>query len=354
VVKDIQTTIKLPAGPDPGIDDDPLTLPDLIGGPQAATGAVRGVGLDGVPDTADDVAALGPAEQGQTEFVVRGEVEGYHRIDFDIKATLDGLPVGPVAVKGKATGGVLVQNPFFNMTFTVPSVARRNELFKLFVTVNNIGKGVANDVSVNLDASRMSGVDLVGEGSKRIATIPPGDSKVVEFDFRSQKTGKVVATYLRFDAGAGVNVTGNLNFTLGVGERNVPHSPDTLVLPSPVDQLPPVVVEAAMRVLGHAWSVANASPGTLPRGVTRTSPAVVTQKALALAEAGLRLSLGEAQDDALRDLVFDLFGHGEEPLDPGWDQAVRETEGGRELVLALGSELAAPVASAGGVVPYER
>ena len=36
---------------------------------------------------------------------------------------------------------MLVRNPYFDMTFTVPSVVRAGEPFKLFVTVNNIGQG---------------------------------------------------------------------------------------------------------------------------------------------------------------------------------------------------------------------
>ena len=43
-----------------------------------------------------------------------------------------------------------------------------------------------------------------------------------------------------------------------VGERGVPLSPDTLVLPAAVDALPASVLEAAMRVLGQGWSIANA------------------------------------------------------------------------------------------------
>ena len=70
----------------------------------------------------------------------------------------------------------------------------------------------------------------------------------------------MVATYLRFDAqpGSGPAPTGTLLFHVGVGERGVPLSPDTLSLPTAVDDLPPDVVRAAMRVLGQAWSIANA------------------------------------------------------------------------------------------------
>src|SRR5205085_2102447 len=124
-----------------------------------------------VAGTPDDVGLLNPGDQGQAEFLLRGEKEGFHTLNFDINATLDGLPVGPVTLSGKATGGVLVRNPFFDMTFTVPSVIRRGEPFKVYATVTNIGQGIANDVGVTIDSSRLSGATLVGDSTQRIDTL---------------------------------------------------------------------------------------------------------------------------------------------------------------------------------------
>ena len=73
---------------------------------------------------------------------------------------------------------------------------------------------------------------------------------------------------INFDTQDGT--TGGLHFSLGVFANGTPMSPDTLVLPSSVDNLPTNVVDAAMRVPGQAWSVATAS-GTLPAGVIPTS-----------------------------------------------------------------------------------
>ncbi len=243
-----------------------------------------------------------------------------------------------------------MRNPYLDMTFTVPSVVRTGEPFKLFATVTNIGKGAANDLHVNLDDRAASGARLVGNASQSIDTLNPGDSRALEFDFVSELTGKVVATYLHFDTETGV--TGAMRFTLGVGERGVPLSPDTLVLPSSVGALPPSVVAATMRVLGQAWSVANAPAGTLPDGVLRTSKTVVTQKALALAEAGLRIDLGEHAPDAVRDLAPDFYGG--TPFDRGFDQLLRTTAAGHELALALGAALGGEVQIAGGPLEYER
>jgi len=350
-VRDVTGTVHLPAGADsaPGTADDPLSLPDTVRGPQSPTLPVRHVGPDGVPGTADDVAVLRPSEQGQAEFLIRGDKEGFHNLDFDINATLDGLPIGPIPIKGSAKGGVLVRNPFFNMTFTIPSVVRKGEAFSIFATVTNIGQSVANDLYVTLDASRTSGATPVGDQTKRIPTLRPRDAQTLEFKFISQKTGQTFATYLNLDTSQG---GGNLKFSLGVGERGVALSPDTLVLPTVVDALPPTVVDAAMRVLGQAWSISSAPTGTLPPDVIRVSRSVATQKALALSEAGLRALLGQPARDAIRDLAFDFWGG--TPLDPGFDQLLRQTFAGQELARAIGAALTAPLASAGGVLPFGR
>jgi hypothetical protein len=351
-VHDVTGTIKLPAGADkvPGSLDDPLMLPDTTKGPQLSTLPVVAAGADGEFGTADDIVSFRPGEQGETEFLLRGEKEGFHTIDFDIAATLEGLVTGPVTVKGAGSGGVLVRNPYFDMTFTAPSIVRQGERFKLYVTVNNISQSLANDVRVTLDGARMSGAHMVGDATQSIATLQPRDSRMLEYDFVADRTGQVVATYLNLDTQNGS--TGTLKFTLAVGERGVPLSPDTLVLPTAVDHVPQTVVAAAMRVLGQAWSIANAPSGTLPKGVIRTSRPVVTQKALALAEAGLRTSLGQPVDDAVRDLLFDFYGGS--PVDAGFDQLLRTTNAGSDLSRAIGNALKQRAELAGGATRYER
>ena len=354
-VRDIKATLKLPPGADLqlGTADDPLALPQLERDgrviTQPLTADVRGIGADGEAGTGDDVGELAPAEQGQAEFLIRGEREGFHQINFDLTAQLLGLPIGPVTVKGKAAGGVLVRNPYFNVTFTVPSVVRSGERFKMRATVTNIGKGIGNDVSMTLDSSRMSGLTLRSEGTQRIATLKAGDARTLEFEFVAQRTGKVVATYLKFDTQGGA--TGQLNFTIGVGERNVPLSPDTLVLPASTDGLLPDVVDAAMRVLGQAWSVANAPGGTLPAGIIRVNGQLVVKKALALAEAGLRVTLGQSSDAAVRDLLYDFYSGA--PVDPGFDQLLRTTEAGHAFVQAVGAALSDSAMQAAGGPGYE-
>ncbi|HKY21469.1 MAG TPA: carboxypeptidase regulatory-like domain-containing protein, partial [Vicinamibacterales bacterium] len=345
-VRDVTGTIKMPVGADlsPGTVDDPLSLAETTGGPQGTTLAVRGAGADATPGSADDVDALDPGEQGQAEFLLRGDLEGFHTIDFDIAAVLDGMATGSARVTGKASGGVLVRNPYFNVTFTAPSVVRRSERFKLFATVTNIGRSLANDVSMTLDTSRMSGARLLSDPTLRTDTLKAGDARTFEFEFESERTGQVVASYLKLDTTDGS--TGNLRFTMGVGERGVPLSPDTLVLPSAVDQLPDGIVLAAMRVLGQAWSVATAPAGTLQPGVVPINKQAVIEKALALAEAGLRTTLGQPRGDAIRDLAVDFYGGVR--LDLGFDQLLRQTDAGSALASALGAEFATAASIAGG------
>ena len=336
-LREVTGKIVLPVGADtlPNTEDDPLSLADLVTGPQSPTAHVRHAGLDGAPNTPDDRDTLVPGEQGQAEFLLVGEKEGFHTFSIDIGATLDGLATGPVTLEGKASSGVLVRNPYFDLSFVVPSVVRQREQFRVFVTVTNIGQGIANDVSVTLDESRMSHARLLGDATQRIVTLMSGDSKTLEFLFESQRTGQVTTTYLHLEPSA--PHSSSLSFTLGVDERGVPLSPDTLALPVVTEKLPKDVVETAMRVLGQAWSNTNAPSGTLPAGVMRISKGTVTRRAQALAEAGLRMTLGQPKQQALRDLTLDIFGGA--TFDAAFDQLLRKTVAGRDLALALGEEL---------------
>ncbi|MBZ5508478.1 MAG: Ig-like domain-containing protein [Acidobacteriia bacterium] len=352
VVHDVNGTINLPSGDDAvaGTADDPLSLPNTKDGPEPATKTVRGVGADAKPGTADDVNILNPGDQGQAEFILRGEKEGFHQISFNIQGILEGLATGPVGVSGLAQGGVLVRNPFFDLTFAVPAIVRNGEQFKVYVTVKNLSQSIANAVNLTIDSSRLSGATLLSDPTQFINTIAGGGATTLTYVFKSRRTGQVVASYLHFDTTDGS--TGELKFTLGVGERGIPLSPDTLVLPSSVENLPQSVIDAAMLVLGEGWSIANAPNGTLPPNVIRTNKSVVTQKALALAEAGLRAGLGQPMQDALRDLLADFYGG--KPLDAGFDQLLRSTQGGQNFERAVGAALAGAVSSTGGALNFQN
>jgi len=341
VVDNISGTINLPAGPSGvvGGSDAPLALPTLTSGPEATT----------MPILLNGASTLNAGQTGQAEWTIVANSEGFYNVNFGINATLEGLPTGPISLTGSASGGLLVRNPYFNMTFVVPAVVRSGELFNVYATVTNTSQAIANNLTVAIDAASLSGVLLTSGPMPPIPTLNPGDSTTLTFQFQALVTGQVVADYLHFDTQDGT--TGTLNFTLGVYANGTPMSPDTIVLPSAVDNLPSDIVTAAMRVLGQAWSVANAPPGTLPAGVIPTSTAVVTQKALALAEAGLRQTLGEPLLNAVRDLAPDFWGGS--PVDPGFNQVLQTTPAGQNFITVLGADLAPPMIKAGGPLPYE-
>jgi hypothetical protein len=341
VVDNLSGTINLPAGPSGvvGGSDEPLGLPTLTSGPEAAT----------MPILLNGASTLNAGQTGQAAWTIVANSEGFYTVNFGINATLEGLPTGPVNLIGSASGGLLVRNPYFNMTFAVPAVVRSQELFNVYATVTNTSQAIANNLTVAIDAASLSGVTLVSPPQPPIPTLNPGDSVTLTYQFQALVTGQVVADYLHFDTQNGT--TGTLNFTLGVYANGTPMSPDTIVLPSAVDNLPTDIVNAAMRVLGQAWSVANAPPGTLPAGVIPTTTAVVTQKALNLSEAGLRQTLGEPLPNALRDLAPDWWGG--TPVDPGFNQVLQTTPAGQNFTAVLGADLAPTMVLAGGSVPYE-
>jgi hypothetical protein len=340
-VSNVTGTINLPAGPSGvvGGSDEPLGLTTLVTGPEPAT----------MPILLSGASTLNAGQTGEAQWSIVANSEGFYNLNFGINATLNGLPTGAVNLVGSASGGVLVRNPYFNMTFTVPAVVRSGELFNVYATVTNISQAPANNLTVAIDAASLSGALLTSGPIPPIPTLNAGDSTTLQFQFQSLTTGEVVADYLHFDTNNGT--TGTLNFTLGVYANGTPMSPDTIVLPSSVDNLPSDLVNAAMRVLGQAWSVATAPPGTLPAGVIPTTTTIVTQKALALSEAGLRQSLGESLSNAIRDLAPDWWGG--TPVDPGFNQVLQTTPAGQNFVSVLGANLAQPMADAGGPLPYE-
>ena len=309
VVRDVTGTINLPLGPDgvrgrdpdnctdpqkpeTCLNDDPLSLPDLVrdgeSTPHPETLPVTQVGPDGAPGTADDDRTLRPAEQGMADFTIRGDREGFHRLSFDIRAELLGLPVGAVRIKGRANGGVLVQNAKFKLSFVAPSVVRDGR------GVHAERRGHEHQRERRREPPHPDpprGPDLGGRASRGRVGDAARSTPSARRRRRSSSTASSRRRPARWWRATSASSDerrreGELRFKVGVGERGVPLSPDTLALPTSVTGLPPSVVRAAMRVLGHAWSVANAPSGTLPKGVVRTDRTVVTQKALALAEAG--------------------------------------------------------------------
>src|SRR5574341_1228922 len=349
-VKDLQATIILPPGDDysPAEDqdipgDDPLRMAKGANGYFPFIQAIMNPGPDGKIGTADDVSLLHPAETGQADFTIEGLKEGTHPINFEIKATLEGLPIGPVAIKGKATGAVLVRNPDFSITMGHPATVRTGEAYDLFVTVTNTSKTSANLVSTHLDKYALSGaVFAPGENAdKQIETILPGSSATVKYHLISQRTGKATAT-----AFASKDVAGRFILRMGVGELGIPLSPDTLILPY-TGSLPTGIVEAAVGLLGQAWSVATAPTGALPPDVPPIGKQTVTLRANDLSEAGLRILYGEQPVKAVEDLAFDFLGS--DNAVAGFDSLRRRSTQGLNLNAAIASVFRTEAQSVGAL-----
>ena len=338
-VNNIQAQLTLPAGPDhlastnynqPG--DDPLRFARV--GPNKIIAPVQPVarpGTDGQIGTADDVTRLTPGESGQGEFLVEGLQEGLHVMEIDLTADLEGLAAGVVKVKGKAAGSVLVRNPKFSVAFTHPRTVRADEPYDASVTILNTSISPANLVRVSLPSTALSGGVLRSPETVELGTIMPGQSATATFRIRPQRTGSVSFSNLTT---SDESTEGRFRFSMGIDERGVVLSPDTLAVPDFVNSLPTNLVQAANRVLGQALSVATA--GQLPPGVLSIPKSIITKRVLELAEAGQRLKYGDELNHVLVDLLLDWQGG--RTSNPGFDQILRTTDAGREFRETLSAE----------------
>jgi len=337
-VYNINAKLNLPPGPDqvlatayatPG--DDPLRFARI--GPDKIIKQIQQIvqpGPDGEVGTADDVPRLRPGEAGRAEFLVEGLQEGLHVMNLDLEADMDGLAAGPVKVMGKAAGAVLVRNPKFSMAFSHPRTVRVGEPYDASVTLLNTGVTPANLVHVTLNKNSISGARLEDETQQivELGTILPGQTATATFRLRSLRTGSVSFSNLTTSDDS---VVGRFRLSMGVDERGVALSPDTIAMPDFVYRLPPDLLFAANRVLGQALSIATA--GQVPPGALRVGKSTVTRRVLDLAEAGQRIQYGDPMSRVLTDLLRDWQGGRQESA--GFDQIMRETNAGREWREAL-------------------
>ena len=329
-VESVQAKLLLPPGPDrvagtfgqPG--DDPLRFARVGAAAQIFDELpVRQAGPDGRTGTDDDIDTLHPGESGQAEFLVEGLQEGLHVMDLTLKASLLGLAAGAVEVEGKAAGSVLVRNPKFSMAFSHPRTVRTGEPYEAFVTILNTSATPANLVNVSLNRNSVSGGILESDETVELGTLLPGQTATAMFRIRSQRTGAITFSNLTTSDDS---LVGRFRLRTGIDERGVALSPDTLLLPDFVDELPDELVLAAQRVLGQALSSATA--GQLPAGVIKVGKTFLKQKAVELAEAGQRVRYGESLATILPDLLLDW--QGARDFSAGWDQILRTTDAGRE------------------------
>jgi hypothetical protein len=289
---------------------------------------IRRPGPDGALGTADDIGRLYPREAGQAEFLVEGLQEGLHVMDLELNGELDGLAAGTVKITGRAAGSVLVRNPKFSLTFSHPRTVRTEEPYDAFVTILNTSQVEANFVSVTLPRGSISGGELMTTEKVELGTIKPGETKTAKYRIRAKRTGRVTFSNLTTSEDS---ILGRFKLRLGVDDRGVELSPDTIAYPDYVDRLPTEVFDAANRVIGQALSVATAP--VLPPGVKPIAFSVIEKHVLEMAEAGQRLAYGENTNRVLVDLLLDFQGG--RVWNEGFDQIVRSGEAGREWRDAL-------------------
>jgi hypothetical protein len=306
IVQNLQAEISLPAGNDTvvGSGDDPLAMAITQQGESPRTQPVAKPGPDQRLGTADDENFIAPGETGNAEFLVEGRREGTHVIEMEISGTLTGLPIGPVEIRGRAAGAVLVRNPSFTLTFTHPEIVNAGEAYDLDVTVTNTSKSPANFVSVNLYSRNISGASLEGAETQEVETISPGDSTVVSFRLRSHVTGTVFATTLDSDE----KVAGRFELKTAVGELGIPLSPDSLVLPKEAGALPESLRRASVALLGKAYAAATSPASAMPRDIKRFTRNMVWDRAVEVAQAGLRYTLHEPLTHTAAHLLMDFAG----------------------------------------------
>ncbi len=340
-IHDVKAKMVLPTGLDrvSGTDavpgDDPLRAAGTTatGGVPMRELFVVGPGPDGQFGTPDDAGTLGPQQTGQANFTLEGLKEGSHQIDFEITATLEGLPRGPVQITGRASGIIVVRNPNFALTLSHPATVRAGVEYTLYATVTNTSEVTANLISVKLDPFGVSGATLLSSPDTQIETLPPGAAGTVSFRLKSRVTGKVNATVFPSDD----QIKGSFILRTGVGVGNIPLSPDTLILSSFADYLPEDVRTPAIGFLGEAYSVATAPPGALPKGIARISRKTVESQGANIGEAGLRLFIGQSLEHSLHTMLLDLLGS--DTPNAALDRLRRISYLAIEMNTAIGTEL---------------
>ncbi|HEX7181896.1 MAG TPA: carboxypeptidase regulatory-like domain-containing protein, partial [Thermoanaerobaculia bacterium] len=309
---------------------------------------IRVPGPDGQLGTGDDLTFLIAQAEGQAEVVVESLRQGTHFVEFQLEGVLEGLPGNEVRrVTGSARGAVVVRDPTLGVTITHPDVVRTDEEYSLLLTISNTSNAPVNLITLTIPPSGVSGAQIVGENSKTIPSLPPGESEVVEFRVRSLRTGRVIASSIR----SGSEIDPRFEFTVGVGENGIPLSPTTLILPKTTDALPPLVARRALAMLGLGYSLA-----TLPASAQNDHPKIgieqFHEKVYWLSQAGRHVSMGEEPFDSLA--VFAMEWSGARDKDWEWDKLRRTTQKGGLLGDALAQTFAAEAAETTAVSAFER
>ncbi len=331
VVRDLFARILLPGG----LRQSSTEPPTPLGVPVP----VRVPGADGQLGTADDLHFIVAQMEGEAEFLLEGLTEGNHIVEFEMEGILEGLPTGVQRITGKARGAVVVRDPSLSVSISHPDTVRNDELYKLYMTVTNLGTNPVNGLTLQLPISQLSGVSVEddGDGStqdnlRTIDQLLHNESATVEFDLRSRRTGRVVASSVK----TGSSIDPSFEFQVGVA-NGVPLSPISLSLPRSVDHLPPELVRKSLSLLGLGHSLSTAPPSLLDPDVPRVGKEVVNERIYRLAQAGRHVGLGEDLFDALAILASEWAGARDQDWD--WDQLQRQNPKGAEIAALVGESL---------------
>jgi len=361
VVTEAAAVLELPLGDDGQHDyespssDDPLWPAETANPPEVyplctETAALHDRLCTGVRNVAAGRDEFGPGEQGEGELLVEGRLVGTHRLRVKIHATLTLTTGDPVKLVGNALGTVLVRDRSVSMSISHPEVVRAGETYSLFITMHNTGTSAAPLVTLALDPTQISGatyvsntfdqpiptlLPVISPGTAAIGDLAIDDTVTVEYRLIARKSGRVTAAAFQAQAG----VSGGFALRTGVGDRGIPLSPDTLVLPAYAHDLPERFHDVALRVLGLAHSVATTPAAQSTGQITRIKPALVQTRAQELTEAGPRIRIGQDTPRELLELWLDWLGNAS--ADAGFDDIMRTTGAGRELESALVHDLAA-------------
>jgi hypothetical protein len=291
-------------------------------------------GPDGKLGTADDVTFLMAQSVGRAEFLVEGLNAGRYEVPIDLTATLQGLPTGPMTIQGTTSGVVLVRNPSFFVTLDHPDVVRDGEDYTLSATLANTSSVPANQVSIRLDPSAITGAQLLSPDRVDLGDLAAGDSALAKFQMKALRTGRVTSTAF---IGEGA-IAGAVVLSAGVGELSAPLSPDTLVYPKSLDNLPPELLDPAKRLIGLAWGLAHSAGAAPPPGLAPVGEQATRWRVDDLIRSSRHADLGEAESTALSDLVLGWLNAGAE-RSTGFDLLRRSSAKGSDFAAAWGGEL---------------
>ncbi len=223
---------------------------------------------------------------------------------MEITGTLHGLPIGPVTVRGRAAGAVLVRNPTFTLTFTHPEVVNAGEPYTLDVTVTNTTASPANFVSLNLFPRNVSGATIVGEPTRADRDDRAGRLATVSFDLdlEGHRQGHRRDARLRRERRRPVRAEdrGRRARRAAVARFARPAEGSRRAAARPAD--------AAIGLLGKAWAVATAPAAALPTDVQRFSKKIVSIAPSRWPRPGFRVSLHEPLRDSATQLLMDFIG----------------------------------------------